>query len=117
MLYLVSPDYALRAGRAPYEFTLDVERDRGERLQRVLLLGGCASPEDTYRTVGTSRAVALATTAPTLASARASGSSRAPARCRCSSGAATSATSATGGPGALVDRLAAPSPGWRPAAR
>lgn len=72
VLYLVSPDYALpRApGTTPrtYEFSLDVEA-----VERA----GCSvffsSAErlagDTFRTVGTSRAVALATTAPTLAEA------------------------------------------------
>jgi len=72
VLYLVSPDYALpgAAGSSPktYEFTLDVEE-----MERA----GCSvffsSAErvagNTYRTVGTSRAVALATTAPTLAEA------------------------------------------------
>ncbi|HXW59496.1 MAG TPA: phosphoribosylamine--glycine ligase [Solirubrobacteraceae bacterium] len=69
VLYLVSPDYALRAGPA-YEFELDVD---------ALAAGGCevhfASAvrvtERTYRTVGTSRAVALACTRPTLEQARA----------------------------------------------
>lgn len=72
VLYLVSPDYALpRApGTTPqtYEFALSVEE-----MERA----GCSvffsSAEriagDTYRTVGTSRAVALATTAPTLSEA------------------------------------------------
>lgn len=76
VLYLVSPDYALTtsfAGGAPgppYEFTL--ERERIEQ-------GGChvffssavEIGENSYRTVGTSRAVALASTAPTLEQARA----------------------------------------------
>jgi phosphoribosylamine--glycine ligase len=69
VLYLVSPDYALRPGRT-YDFTL--ERQRIEA-------GGChmffasavQTGESSYRTVGTSRAVALATTAPTLEQARA----------------------------------------------
>jgi phosphoribosylamine--glycine ligase len=68
VLYLVSPDYALRAG-PPYEFTVDEEA-----IQR----GGChvffsaatSLGGDRYRTVGTSRAVALATSAPTLEEAR-----------------------------------------------
>lgn len=74
VLYLVSPDYALpRAAGAPvepYEFTLDL--DAIERagcsafFSSAVHVGG-----DTYRTVGTSRAVALATTAPTLAEAHA----------------------------------------------
>ena len=73
VLYLVSPDYALpKTGAAPtpYEFELDVGA-----IERA----GCAvffsSAErvsgDAYRTIGTSRAVALATTAPTLAAAHA----------------------------------------------
>ncbi len=68
VLYLVSPDYALRSGPA-YDFTLD---------RRALEARGCdvhfssaiQTGEDTYRTVGTSRAVALAGTAPTLEAAR-----------------------------------------------
>jgi phosphoribosylamine--glycine ligase len=68
VLYLVSPDYALRAG-GPYEFDLD---------RRAIEASGCdvffasavAAGENRYATVGTSRAVALATTAPTLAGAR-----------------------------------------------
>jgi len=69
VLYLVSPDYALRAG-GPYEFTLDREaiEDEGGHVyfSSSIGLGG-----DAYRTVGTSRAVALAGTAPTLEQARA----------------------------------------------
>jgi len=69
VLYLVSPDYALRKG-GPYEFTLDtaaIEADGGNVFfSSAVSLGG-----DTYRTVGTSRAVALAATAPTLEQARA----------------------------------------------
>jgi phosphoribosylamine--glycine ligase len=69
VLYLVSPDYALRSGPA-YEFSLD---------RRAIEAAGChvffssavQVSEDIYRTVGTSRAVALATTAPTLEQARA----------------------------------------------
>ena len=72
VLYLVSPDYALPRNGVPpkpYEFQLDVA---------AIEQAGCevffSSAEhltgDTYRTVGTSRAVALATTAPTLAAAR-----------------------------------------------
>ncbi len=69
VLYLVSPDYALRSGPA-YEFSLD---------RRAIEAAGChvffssavQVSEDVYRTVGTSRAVALATTAPTLEQARA----------------------------------------------
>jgi phosphoribosylamine---glycine ligase len=68
VLYLVSPDYALRPGQ-PYEFTLDRE---------AIEAGGCdvyfssaiELGDGRYRTVGTSRAVALASTAPTLEQAR-----------------------------------------------
>jgi phosphoribosylamine---glycine ligase len=68
VLYLVSPDYALRPGR-PYEFTLE---------RQPIEAGGChvffssavQTGENTYRTVGTSRAVALTATAPTLEQAR-----------------------------------------------
>jgi phosphoribosylamine--glycine ligase len=69
VLYLVSPDYALKpagspAGR-PYEFELDeqaMERDGC----RVFFASAVQIAEHSYRTVGTSRAVALTTTAPTL---------------------------------------------------
>jgi len=68
VLYLVSPDYALRPG-PPYEFTL--ERDRIEREGcHAFFSSAVEIGKDTYRTVGTSRAVALATTAPTLEQAR-----------------------------------------------
>ncbi len=68
VLYLVSPDYALRQG-PPYEFELDraaIEADGcGVHFSSAVGLGG-----DAYRTVGTSRAVALTSTAPTLEQAR-----------------------------------------------
>jgi phosphoribosylamine---glycine ligase len=74
VLYLVSPDYALaRPPGAPVqtrEFSLDPEQ-----LERagcnVYFSSAVHVAEHTYRTVGTSRAVALATTAPTLADAHA----------------------------------------------
>ncbi|MCW3032131.1 MAG: phosphoribosylamine--glycine ligase [Solirubrobacterales bacterium] len=69
VLYLVSPDYALRAGEA-YDFTLDrdaIESDGGH----VFFSSAVALGASGYRTVGTSRAVALASTAPTLEQARA----------------------------------------------
>jgi phosphoribosylamine--glycine ligase len=69
VLYLVSPDYALRAGPA-YEFALDRERIEAAG-SHVFFSSAVQSGEGTYRTVGTSRAVALATTAPTLEQARA----------------------------------------------
>jgi phosphoribosylamine-glycine ligase len=74
VLYLVSPDYALprAAGAAaePYEFSLDV--DSIERAGCSVFFSSAEHVGgDTYRTVGTSRAVALATTAPTLAQAHA----------------------------------------------
>jgi phosphoribosylamine--glycine ligase len=76
VLYLVSPDYALTspsansAAASPFEFALDRE---------AIEQGGChvffssavELGENSYRTVGTSRAVALATTATTLEQARA----------------------------------------------
>ena len=68
VLYLVSPDYALRKG-PPYEFTLDTARIEDEGCH-VFFSSAVASGPDTYRTVGTSRAVALATTAPSLEQAR-----------------------------------------------
>jgi phosphoribosylamine--glycine ligase len=68
VLYLVSPDYALRKG-PPVEFALD-----GAALERegchVFFSSAVQTGRDTYRTVGTSRALALASTAPTLEQAR-----------------------------------------------
>ncbi len=68
VLYLVSPDYALRPG-GPREFTLE-----GARIERegclVFFSSAVAAGENRYRTVGTSRAVALAATAATLEQAR-----------------------------------------------
>ena len=68
VLYLVSPDYALRAGQT-YEFELD--REKMERAGcHVFFASAVEIAENRYRTVGTSRAVALASTAPTLTDAR-----------------------------------------------
>jgi phosphoribosylamine--glycine ligase len=68
VLYLVSPDYALRAGET-YEFDLD--REKMERAGcHVFFASAVQIAENRYRTVGNSRAVALATTAPTLQDAR-----------------------------------------------
>ena len=68
VLYLVSPDYALRPG-GRYEFVLD--RDEIEREGcAVFFSSAVEAAPGRYRTVGTSRAVALASTAPTLAAAR-----------------------------------------------
>jgi phosphoribosylamine---glycine ligase len=69
VLYLVSPDYALRSGPA-YEFTLDRARIEADGCH-VFFSSATQVGENAYRTVGTSRAVALATTAPTLEQARA----------------------------------------------
>jgi phosphoribosylamine---glycine ligase len=71
VLYLVSPDYALRPG-PPCEFALDVGAAQADGC-RVFFSSAIAAdgePAGTYRTVGTSRAVALATTAPSLEQAR-----------------------------------------------
>jgi phosphoribosylamine--glycine ligase len=68
VLYLVSPDYALRPGRA-YDFTLERERIEGNGCH-VFFSSAVQIGEGSYQTVGTSRAVALATTAPTLEQAR-----------------------------------------------
>jgi phosphoribosylamine-glycine ligase len=68
VLYLVSPDYALRPG-APYEFTLD-EQSMEDAGAHVFFASAVEIGENLYRTVGTSRAVALASTAPTLTAAR-----------------------------------------------
>jgi phosphoribosylamine--glycine ligase len=76
VLYLVSPDYALPAragtgtGPTPYEFELDVQAIEQARCE-VFFSSAVHVAADTYSTVGTSRAVALATTAPTLAAAHA----------------------------------------------
>ena len=69
VLYLVSPDYALRPGPA-YDFTLDCEQIEAAG-SHVFFSSAVQCGEGTYRTVGTSRAVALASTAPTLEQARA----------------------------------------------
>jgi phosphoribosylamine---glycine ligase len=69
VLYLVSPDYALRPG-GPYEFTVDRERIEADGCH-VFFSSATNIGGDSYRTVGTSRAVALASTAPTLEQARA----------------------------------------------
>ena len=76
VLYLVSPDYALRMGE-PYEFELDraaleAPDASGRAGCHVFFASAVQSSEkeNTYRTVGTSRAVALVTTAPTLEQAR-----------------------------------------------
>lgn len=69
VLYLVSPDYALRPGDA-YDFSLDREAIEAAGCH-VFFSSAIQVGEDSYRTVGTSRAVALASTAPTLEQARA----------------------------------------------
>ncbi len=69
VLYLVSPDYALRKGGA-YEFALDVDA-LAARGCEVYFSAAVGAGERAYRTVGTSRAVALVATAPTLEAARA----------------------------------------------
>jgi phosphoribosylamine--glycine ligase len=69
VLYLVSPDYALRQGPA-YEFTLDRKAIEGDGCH-VFFSSAMQTGENAYATVGTSRAVALVTTAPTLEQARA----------------------------------------------
>ena len=68
VLYLVSPDYALRAGPA-YDFELDRQRIEDEGCH-VFFSSAIQTGANAYRTVGTSRAVALVTTAPTLEQAR-----------------------------------------------
>jgi phosphoribosylamine--glycine ligase len=69
VLYLVSPDYALRQG-PPLEFSLERERIEADGC-RVFFSSAVEVGENAYRTVGTSRAVALTATAPTLEQARA----------------------------------------------
>ncbi len=68
VLYLVSPDYAVRPGSA-YEFALDRQRIEADGC-RVFFSSAVEVAHNLYRTVGTSRAVALASTAPTLEQAR-----------------------------------------------
>jgi phosphoribosylamine--glycine ligase len=68
VLYLVSPDYALRAG-PPCEFVLDLD-DVADRGCEAFFSSAVAAGTGSFRTVGTSRAVALAATAPTLEGAR-----------------------------------------------
>jgi phosphoribosylamine--glycine ligase len=72
VLYLVAPDYALGdaapARAAPLEFELDVEALEADGC-RVFFSSAVHVAGRTYRTVGTSRAVALATTAPSLRAA------------------------------------------------
>jgi phosphoribosylamine--glycine ligase len=70
VLYLVSPDYALPSSTppTPYEFELDVAAlERGGC--EVFFASALQVGKNAYRTLGTSRAVALVTTAPTLAAA------------------------------------------------
>jgi phosphoribosylamine--glycine ligase len=69
VLYLVSPDYALRQGPA-VEFTLE-EAELERQGCHVFFSSAVQIGENGYRTVGTSRALALATTASTLERARA----------------------------------------------
>ena len=68
VLYLVSPDYALRAG-SPYEFELDAGAMEAAGCH-VFFASALHIAENRYSTVGTSRAVALAATAPDLKDAR-----------------------------------------------
>jgi phosphoribosylamine--glycine ligase len=72
VLYLVAPDYALGTEGsppgAPLEFELDVEAIEDDGCS-VFFSSAVQVAQRTYRTVGTSRAVALATTAPTLGAA------------------------------------------------
>ncbi len=68
VLYLVSPDYALKKGPA-YDFALERERIEASGC-RVFFSSAVQTGPDAYRTVGTSRAVALVSTASTLEQAR-----------------------------------------------
>ena len=74
VLYLVSPDYALAnsadgRGGGSYEFELDVDAIEAQGCE-VFFSSAINVGERSYRTVGTSRVVALATTAPALETAR-----------------------------------------------
>ena len=69
VVYLVSPEYALRPGQpTQYQFDVDVARERGCRayFHTSVSLGGNA-----YRTVGPGRAVGLTATGETIDDARA----------------------------------------------
>jgi phosphoribosylamine---glycine ligase len=68
VLYMVSPDYALRPGQA-YDFNLDPEEVEALGV-RLHFSSAVQVGEGAYRTVGTSRALALTSTAPTLQQAR-----------------------------------------------
>jgi phosphoribosylamine--glycine ligase len=68
VLYLVSPDYALGGGE-PREFALDGVAAEAAGCQ-VFFSSAVAIGDGRYRTVGTSRAVALAASAPALEQAR-----------------------------------------------
>jgi phosphoribosylamine---glycine ligase len=68
VLYLVSPDYALQPG-PPHDFALERERIEADGCH-VFFSSAVQTGQHSYRTVGTSRAVALASTAPTLEQAR-----------------------------------------------
>jgi len=70
VLYLVSPDYALGTPGPAYEFALERERIEADGCN-VFFSSAVEIGENAYRTVGTSRAVALTATAPTLEQARA----------------------------------------------
>jgi phosphoribosylamine--glycine ligase len=69
VLYLVPPDYALRPG-PPVEFRLE-EGAIEQAGAHLFFSSAVRTGEHAYRTVGTSRALALAATAPTLDQARA----------------------------------------------
>jgi phosphoribosylamine--glycine ligase len=69
VLYLVSPDYALGRGGAPIEFDLDLAACEARGVT-VHFSSTVEVGPGRYRTVGTSRALALTTSGPTLAECR-----------------------------------------------
>jgi len=69
VLYLVSPDYAVRQG-PPVDFTIDPAEIERQGCH-VFFSSAVQTGANSYCTVGTSRALAFATTAPTLERARA----------------------------------------------
>jgi phosphoribosylamine--glycine ligase len=69
VLYLVSPDYALGGSGSQYEFELDETAIEAEGAHVFFSSAVRAGPR-TFRTVGTSRVLALAASAPELADAR-----------------------------------------------
>ena len=69
VVYLVSPDYALRKGPR-YEFSIDIEQIQAQGVE-VCFSAAAKSKSDQFYTVGTSRSVALVTTGKNMDECRA----------------------------------------------